>query len=190
MKWLRAINTNLEAWLINFLLANIVFWIFLQVVMRYLFSNSIPWSEEFVRWCFIWFIWIGVSYGFKTRKHISVTALVNILPQTVQRVISLLVNLVVLWCMVKLFIYGWDQIMSPIIARQSSIVLYWPLTETRVSMQWLYASLPAGALLSAFRLAQNLVEDIRDMFATKQQATEQKSEKTISTSQMQQQGGN
>ncbi len=164
MKWLKILEDNIEAWMINFLLANIVFWIFLQVIMRYVFSNSLPWSEEFVRWCFIWFIWIGVSYGFKTRKHISVTALINLLPKRLFDFTNLVVNAIVLWCMVKLFIYGWDQITSPIIARQSSIVLYWPLSETRVSMQWLYASLPAGALLSSYRLIQNLYVDIRAFF--------------------------
>lgn len=128
--------------------------------MRYIFSNSLPWSEEFVRWCFIWFIWVGVSYGFYKRKHISVTVLMNLLPKHVSNILSILVNVVVLWCMVKLMIYGWEQISSPIIARQSSIVLYWPLSETRVSMQWLYASLPVGALLSAFRLVQNLYQDV------------------------------
>lgn len=161
MKWLKILDNNIEAWLINFLLANIVFWIFLQVIMRYVFSNSLPWSEEFVRWCFIWFIWVGVSYGFKTRKHIAVTALINLLPKKAMDVVSVIINAIVLWCMVKLFLYGWDQISSPIIARQSSIVLYWPLTEVRVSMQWLYASLPVGALFSAFRLCQNLTQDIK-----------------------------
>ncbi|PMH40972.1 C4-dicarboxylate ABC transporter substrate-binding protein [Vibrio cyclitrophicus] len=152
--------------MINFFLANIVFWIFLQVVMRYIFSNSLPWSEEFVRWCFIWFIWVGVSYGFKTRKHISVTALIDRFPKRAFDITNILVNMVVMWCMVKLFLYGWDQISSPIIARQSSIVLYWPLSETRVSMQWLYGSLPLGALLGSFRILQNLYKDISLLFKT------------------------
>ncbi|WED23423.1 TRAP transporter small permease [Vibrio sp. JC009] len=175
MKWLKLFDENIEAWLINFLLVNIVFWIFLQVVMRYVFSNSLPWSEEFVRWCFIWFIWVGVSYGFRTRKHIAVTALINLFPKRVFDLISIAVNLVVLWCMVKMFLYGWSQISSPIIARQSSIVLYWPLTETRVSMQWLYASLPAGALLSALRLVQNLYQDISSLVKVPVKSTDSKS---------------
>lgn len=160
MSILRYIEKNVEAYLINFLLFNIVLWVFVQVIMRYIFSSSLPWSEEFVRWCFIWFIWVGVSYGFKTRRHICVTALVNGLPEKVKSVIGIVINLLVLWCMLKLFIYGWKQISSPIIARQSSIVLYWPLSEVRVGMQWLYASLPVGALLSSIRLVQNTVADI------------------------------
>ncbi|MFS8182232.1 TRAP transporter small permease [Pseudovibrio denitrificans] len=160
MSLLRFVEKNAEAYLINFLLFNIVLWVFVQVIMRYIFSSSLPWSEEFVRWCFIWFIWVGVSYGFKTRRHICVTALINGLPPKVKTMIGIITNLLVLWCMIKLFLYGWQQVSSPIITRQSSIVLYWPLSDLRVGMQWLYASLPVGALLSSLRLVQNIIEDL------------------------------
>jgi TRAP-type C4-dicarboxylate transport system permease small subunit len=160
MSSLRFIEKNAEAYLINFLLFNIVLWVFVQVIMRYIFSSSLPWSEEFVRWCFIWFIWVGVSYGFKTRRHICVTALINGLPPKAKAIIGIITNLLVLWCMVKLFLYGWKQVSSPIITKQSSIVLYWPLSDVRVGMQWLYASLPIGALLSSLRLVQNVIVDL------------------------------
>ncbi|MGH0000200.1 TRAP transporter small permease [Pseudovibrio ascidiaceicola] len=84
MSLLRFVEKNAEAYLINFLLFNIVLWVFVQVIMRYIFSSSLPWSEEFVRWCFIWFIWVGVSYGFKTRRHICVTALIKALPLIIE----------------------------------------------------------------------------------------------------------
>ena len=161
MKFLRLLDEKIEIWLINFLLVNIVLWIFHEVVMRYLFSDSSSWGEEFVRWCFIWFLWIGVSYGFKTRTHISVTAFINLLPQKAQAIINILVNIFVFWCMVKFTLYGWDQLVSPIIAKQDSVVLYWPFTEVRVGMQWLYGSLPVGAVLSAIRLIQNIYKDIQ-----------------------------
>lgn len=35
--------------------------IFVQVVMRYVFHNSLTWSEEFARYCFIWLIYLGIS---------------------------------------------------------------------------------------------------------------------------------
>ncbi|SEQ09304.1 TRAP transporter small permease [Basfia succiniciproducens] len=160
MKFLKLLDEKIEVWLINLLLANITFWIFYEVVMRYIFNNSSSWGEEFIRWCFIWFLWIGVSYGFKTRTHISVTAFVNLLPPKPQALINIIVNIFVLWCMVKFSIYGWEQLVSPIIAKQESVVLYWPFIEVRVGMQWLYASLFIGAILSAVRLLQNIYQDV------------------------------
>ncbi|PJG86311.1 TRAP transporter small permease [Conservatibacter flavescens] len=161
MKFLKVLNEKIEIWLINVFLANIVFWVFLQVILRYVFNNSLSWSEEFVRWCFIWFIWIGVSYGFKTKAHISVTVFVNLLPVKAQKIIHILINLIVFWCMVKFTIYGYEQILTPIVAKQQSVVLYYPFTEIRVGVKWLYISLVVGAFLSAFRLLQNIYDDIQ-----------------------------
>ena len=174
MKLLNRFYNELEAWLIALLLGNMVLLIAVQVVMRYVFSNSLSWSEELVRWCFVWFIWIGVSYGFKQRKHVSVTALVNVLPVTLQKYLNIVVNVIVLWFMYKLFQHGYEQITSQIISRQSSIALTWPFSDVRVGMRWLYASLPFGALLSCLSLSVNLVTDIRSLFDsnTAQAATE------------------
>ena len=65
--------------------------------------------------------------------------------------------------MINLFYFGYEQIINPIIARQSSIVLKWPVFGESVSMMWLYASLPVGALLSSLRLIQNIFVDIKTL---------------------------
>lgn len=171
MKIVRWFDDNLEIWLVNLLLANIAVWVFVQVVLRYIFSYSLPWSEELVRWCFVWFIWVGVSYAFKTRKHICIDVLVTKLPRQAALAVTLLVDLIVLWCMVKMAWYGYQQIASPIIANQDSIVLFWPGSDNHVSMRWLYASMPCGAFLSAVRLLQTLCVDVRAWRAPEETAT-------------------
>ncbi len=160
MKILKWLDDNLEICLVNFLLANIVVWVFVQVVLRYIFSYSLPWSEELVRWCFVWFIWVGVSYAFKARKHICIDVFVKMLPARASAFIGILIDLILLWAMLKIGILGVSQIMNPIISNQSSIVLIWPFSGVNISMFWLYASLPFGALLSSLRLLQVLVQDI------------------------------
>lgn len=161
------INEKIEEWLIIALLANIVTLIFVQVCMRYLFKDSLSWSEELVIWSFIWFLWVGVSYGFKTRKHICVTAFVDLLPNQIKNVINILISLVILWFMASMLYFGYKQMMSPFISRQLSVVLYYPFTDIQISMQWLYASLPVGALLGSVRLVQNITSDVREMFFSK-----------------------
>lgn len=161
MKILKWIDDNLEIYLVNFLLANIAVWVFIQVVLRYIFSYSLPWSEELVRWSFVWLIWVGISYGFKVRKHVAIDFLVNKMPQKLRLIIDLIINLIILWCMIKLAVLGTEQILNPIIAKQNSIVLYWPFTDTHVTMLWLYASLPVGAFLSTIRVFQNIYADIK-----------------------------
>ncbi len=161
MKILKWLDGNLEICLVNILLANIAAWVFIQVVLRYVFSYSLPWSEELVRWCFVWFIWVGVSYAFKVRKHICIDVFVKMLPERASSLIGILIDAILLWAMLRTGVLGISQIMSPIISNQNSIVLIWPFTSTNVSMFWLYASLPCGALLSSIRLVQVLISDVR-----------------------------
>ncbi|WP_439839408.1 TRAP transporter small permease [Aeromonas caviae] len=164
MHLLRKIDNNLEIYLMNLLLGNIVCLVFIQVIMRYILQHSLSWSEDLVRWSFIWFLWVGVSYGFKTRKHISVTVALNLLPNKVKNWVSLIVNAIVLWTMISLFYYGTIQVYSPIIQNQSSVVLYWPFTDVKVGMVWLYLSLPFGSLLGSYRLLINIIEDASLLF--------------------------
>lgn len=164
MKVIKWLDTNIEIYLVNFLLANIAIWVFIQVILRYVFSYSLPWSEELVRWCFVWLIWVGVSYAFKVRKHICIDFIVKKLPIKIAGIIEIIVNIVILWFMAKMTLLGFEQIVSPIIRNQDSIVLFWPISGNNVSMFWLYASLPFGAFLSSVRLIQNLLTDMKNLF--------------------------
>lgn len=53
--------------------------IFIQIIMRYIFNNSLSWSEEFATFCMMWMTWIGSSYGVKKNKHLRVTIFVDFL---------------------------------------------------------------------------------------------------------------
>ncbi len=40
-----------------------------QVVMRYLFAQPNPWSEELSRFCFIWLSMLGASLAVERQSH-------------------------------------------------------------------------------------------------------------------------
>ena len=65
LKWL---DDNIELYICVFLMSFMTLLVFVQVVMRYVFNNSLSWSEELARYTFIWLIYIGISYGCKLRK--------------------------------------------------------------------------------------------------------------------------
>ena len=44
--------------------------IFFQVIMRYVFNNSLSWSEELGKFLFVWISWLGISIGHKRKEHI------------------------------------------------------------------------------------------------------------------------
>ena len=67
------IYNNLEEYLLVVSLVINVLLVFLQVIMRTVFKNSLTWSEELSRYIFIWQIWLGARIALKYNEHIRVT---------------------------------------------------------------------------------------------------------------------
>ncbi|WP_257098533.1 TRAP transporter small permease [Pseudovibrio flavus] len=161
MQLIKKLDENLEKYFLIVAVAAIAILIMAQVFMRYVMGNSLSWSEELVRWTFVWFIWIGVSYGFKTRKHISITVLPEMASPKVQRLMYIAVGIAMIIFFAWLAWIGYKQCTSPLMLRQRSPVLEFPFTGDRITVFWLYASLPVGSALSVIRLVQNVIIDIR-----------------------------
>ncbi len=58
--------------------------VFLQVVMRFVFSTASTWAEETAVYGMIFAIYFGASMAIRERAHIRITMLVNILPRPLQ----------------------------------------------------------------------------------------------------------
>lgn len=54
-----------------------VFCVFSQVLFRYLFQISAPWTEELARFTFVWATFLGAGIAFAEGGHISVQFLVD-----------------------------------------------------------------------------------------------------------------
>ena len=52
------------------LLTVMVATIFVQVLARYVFLASTPWSEEIAVYCFIWVVFLGTSLGVRDHAHL------------------------------------------------------------------------------------------------------------------------
>jgi C4-dicarboxylate transporter DctQ subunit len=59
-----------------------------QVILRYIFSYSLIWSEELSILLFIYLGFFGISVAYSQGKHLYVDALVVILPKSVRKVIE------------------------------------------------------------------------------------------------------
>lgn len=90
------LDENLEKVLCVALMTLMTIIIFIQVIMRYVFQNSLTWSEEFVRYCFIWLVYIGASYGCKRGAHIKIDAALKMYPQKLKKYVVILGDLCVL----------------------------------------------------------------------------------------------
>jgi len=128
--------------------------IFTNVIMRYVFNNSLSWSEELARYLFIWFSWMGVSAGLKDGAHLRVeiltTKLIRRKMHKTNEVINIIVALIWLATTAVVAYYGFVVVQS-----QMSLSVVTPAMRIPV---WIgYLSVPMCSLVIGARLIANIV---------------------------------
>lgn len=148
MKILGLLLDKLEEYTMTVLTIIMTVLIFLQVVMRYIFKDSPAWTEELSRYIFLWAIWIGASYGVKTRSHVRLTILTSRLNSRVQDAVNVIVWFLWLGFIIFLVFKGFELVGTFLASGQTSTAMHIPM--------WIaYASVPVGCTLMVFRLLQN-----------------------------------
>ena len=72
------------------LLTVMVVTIFAQVLARYVFLASTPWSEEIAVYCFIWVVLFGTGIGVREHSHLVADVLPDGLPAILDRGLTFL----------------------------------------------------------------------------------------------------
>jgi TRAP-type C4-dicarboxylate transport system permease small subunit len=149
--FLRKLWDHLEEYIAIILLFLMVIFVFLQVVMRYVFQNSLAWSEELSRYLFVWLVWISASYVAKERRHLKIEVFINLFSNKVRDrivfatlIVFFLFSIYFSWqgfiLLIKLFIAGG---LSP---------------AMRIPMFYAYGAVPIGSGLMAIRLFEEIKE--------------------------------
>jgi len=148
VKIVKRIDKHLEEFLLVPLFSVMVFVIGAQVFMRKVLNDSLSWSEELARYCFIWLVFIGISYAVKKQRHIRITALFDKLNDKVQIVLSFIVTFVFIVFALIVVYFGYEIADKILSSNQISPSL-------RIPMGLVYMAAPIGMLLTVIRLLQN-----------------------------------
>ena len=152
-KVLVTIWNKIEEYFLVYSLILMVALVFIQVIMRYIFNNSLSWSEELVRYIFIWQIWLGASVGAKNNDHIRIEIFSNKLKQKPREALEIVINLMIFEFYLFLIWQGIQYLKTVISTSMTSTGLQIPL--------WIvYISLPVGSAAVAVRLACRVVYEI------------------------------
>lgn len=108
MKFWRALQRKLEAVSGLMLLLTILI-IFIQVVTRYVFFYSLPWSEELTRYLFIWFVFLSLSVTIRDNLSIRIDFLDQVLKGKAKRILELIVC-ILSFVILVVFIYSSYQL--------------------------------------------------------------------------------
>lgn len=148
-----------EAYVCVILFSLLVIVLSMEVVARYIFSNSFRWSEELARYLFIWLIFISASYAVVKKAHIHIESLLVLLPKKVKPYAMLLGKFVWLAFTVFVVYIGTQQTLTVLNSSQISPGLQIPLYIV-------YLAIPVGYLLMSIRIIQQLIEDVKELFGT------------------------
>ncbi len=91
---LRFVDDKFEEILGVLALVVVVSLIFVGVVVRLTIKSGIPWQEELSRILYVVVVYLGASYGVKSRDHIRVTLVAEMLPKRAKRVLEVATDVV------------------------------------------------------------------------------------------------
>jgi len=127
---------------------------FAGVCLRYVFNGhyALFWSEEVIRYAFIWVFWLCAPILVWRRAMFTVDVFVNMLPNAIQRIIAVLLDLAIIVLMANFVYYGW--LMARVNAPQLSSAL-------SISLFWIYLAIPVGSALIILATIARMVRDTR-----------------------------
>ncbi|NLA90137.1 MAG: TRAP transporter small permease [Synergistaceae bacterium] len=124
--------------------------------MRYVFQNSLSWSEELARYIFLWQTWVGASYAVRLRRHLRVEMLADLLKGRLRKWYELFIFLV--WFAFSVFIAWQGSVMTAFLIKR------WQVSAAmQIPIAWAYASVPVGCAMMAVRLIWEMKEIMSNM---------------------------
>jgi TRAP-type C4-dicarboxylate transport system permease small subunit len=135
-------------WLLVGLFSLILAIILLAVFFRYVVNHSLFWSDEVVRYLFVWFTLLGAAVVLRERRHIRVEYFVEQLPAGLRRCVEAIGLVLILAFNGFLVVGGFLWVGET--AGTSTPAL-------RLPLNWVfYAALPVTAALSCYFAVRRL----------------------------------
>ncbi|TCN18414.1 TRAP transporter small permease [Mesobacillus foraminis] len=150
-KLLKTLNSLLNG-IIVVVLVSMVSLVFLNVVLRYVFSSGITWSEELARYLFVWLVFLGAVVATKEKGHLGVDLLIGAVPKKFQKILYLLASSLTVFVLI-LFLDGLLKMM------ELNKMVTGPATGIPESVFYL-----AGVVSSILMIVITAVQTIRFVF--------------------------
>ena len=123
-----------------------------QVIGRAL-GRAPAWTEETIRFLFVWATCVGAAVGIKEHIHIGIDVLVNLLPKLGRKIAAVVVQAVL--CCFDVFLLRAGILIMQKTANQPSPAL-------RLPMSYVYMAVPVLGGLGLFYSIREIVKIIRE----------------------------
>ena len=147
---LKALDDYLEETILLILLVLMTCIMGIQIVSRYVFQNSLTWSEELVRYMFVWSAFLGVPFCIKHGLSIKVDQFRNLFPIPLQKILMYIDKIIIFFLFLVMFIYSCLVVKASYLSGQTSPAMQIPMWMVQISVC-------ISSLLSMIRSIQNLL---------------------------------
>lgn len=128
--------------------------IFLQIIMRFVFNDSLTWSEELGKFMFVWISWLGISIGQRRNEHIKITMMTDRLPAAAQKIVLIVADVFLILILAVTIYYS-----IMLVQTQQRV----PYAGIKISTSWGYLSLVLGCVFMLLRLIGEIAGTIRSL---------------------------
>lgn len=153
----RGFEANMAAGILAMMLAVMA----LQVFTRYVLNDSPDWTEEALRYMYVWVVFLGSSAAITDRSHVSISFLIEKLPRNMQIVMACITNAVIVVFLGFLLVLG-------IKATTSHNVI--PLMTVDIMYSVVYVIVPVTAFLMMLRTFVVMWDDVVHRHAASDEA--------------------
>lgn len=120
----------------------------LQVVMRYVFNNALPWPDEAARFCMLWMTGLMAPTALRHGGFVAIDSLLMALPMRLSSFLSLILLSISMLVLVMGLTIGWAEV-TGLGGRFDTASLYLPTSLSldswyRIPRSWMMASLVVG----------------------------------------------
>lgn len=125
---IKTIIGNLDIAVASIALIVLIVLTFTGVIMRYVVGKPFTWMEEVQLFCMVWIVFAASGAAFRTHNHVAIEMVVEMFPAGVQKVISYIIDIVVVLAIAYLFYASIGFIQVFVKNGRSSSILHIPMT--------------------------------------------------------------
>jgi len=125
---------------------------FVQVVSRYIFNASLSWSEEALRYFFVWAFFLAAASCTKEKLHVGLDLVIDAFSPKVKRIVLTVIDILVIVFLVVLVYFG--SLFAVDNMGQLSAALQIPLGAVN-------AAIPVGSALMILYSLRNIHDRLR-----------------------------
>ena len=126
---------------------------FLQVVFRFILKSPLAWSQDVIRLCFTYLVFLGAAWCVREKAHLNIDVVISCLKPKLRAALELVINIALCGFFIFLAYYGWKFAVTG----KTQLAPYLP-----VPMFYYYLSVPISAVLMLYYMVPHIIGQVKN----------------------------